>query len=85
MKRRRGGQVTVSPANGQFTFAQSIQHPQLFRDGPRRQFAAEGAFAFKNFLEIRAHGESRKSFSFFCILTSSLSPYEHLVEFIKQR
>jgi len=48
-------------ANGQFPFAQGIEQAQLFRHGPRRQAAAQGAFAFKNLLQVKAHGVSRRN------------------------
>jgi hypothetical protein len=34
--------------NGEFPFAQRIEHPQLFRHGPGGKFVAQSAFAFEN-------------------------------------
>ena len=44
--------------NGEFPFAQGIEHPQLFRHGPRGEIAAQGAFACENLLQVKAHGAS---------------------------
>src|SRR2546422_10844964 len=53
--------------DGELAFAERVKHPQLFGDGPRGQFAADGAFAFKNLLQVKAHGVSvRNCRSNFC-------------------
>jgi hypothetical protein len=51
----------TAPPNGEFPFAQGIQHPQLFRHGPRGEIAAQSAFAFENLLQVKAHGASLRN------------------------
>ncbi len=54
---RRGRCGITSPAtDGEFALAQDVQYPQLFRNGPGGQLAPEGAFAFQDFFQIKAHG-----------------------------
>ena len=48
-------------ANGEFPFAQGIEHTKLFPHGPRGEVAAQRAFAFKNLLPVKAHGSSPKN------------------------
>jgi uncharacterized protein (DUF433 family) len=48
-------------ANRQFSLAQGLKHPQLFRHGPSGQSASQGAFAFENFLRVQAHETSLKN------------------------
>jgi hypothetical protein len=45
--------------NGKFPLPQRIEHPQLFRHGPGGKLAALGAFAFKDLLQVEAHGQGK--------------------------
>ena len=45
--------------NGEFTFAQRIEQPQLFRHGPGGKLAALGTFAFEDLLQVEAHGKGK--------------------------
>ena len=66
--------------NGEFPFAQSIQHPQFFADGPRGEVAAQGAFAGENFLQVKVHGASlRNCRSNFC--QAATNPCRARIEF----
>jgi hypothetical protein len=48
-------------SKGKFPFSQGIQHPQFFRDGPRRQIPPQRAFALDNSLQVKAHGASLRN------------------------
>ncbi|MGA3178785.1 MAG: hypothetical protein ABSF38_00430 [Verrucomicrobiota bacterium] len=44
--------------NSELALAQGIEQAQLFRQRPRRQIAAQGAFAFQNGAQLKGHGTS---------------------------
>lgn len=47
--------------DGEFTFAQSIKHPQLFADGTRREVLAQSPFAVENLLQVERHGRAKRT------------------------
>ena len=52
-------------ANGKFPFAQGIEQPQLFRHRPRGEVAAQGAFAFQDLFQVKAHRSSPRNWRSF--------------------